>query len=119
MKRRADPRKRIELFLIGSLIILSLVAGRLVQLQGLDRATYTTMAEKQRLHTVALSAARGEIVDRDGHPLAETVDARDVYAAPQKVVDPVTEAPRLAPLLGARAGVLAQQLAKKTSFVYL
>ena len=120
MKRRADPRKRIELFLIGSLIILSLVAGRLVQLQGLDRTTYTTMAEKQRLHTVALTAPRGEIVDRDGNPLAETIDARDVYADPQKVVDAATEAARLAPLLGVRASALEQQLAAtKTSFVYL
>ena len=119
MSRRPDPRKRIELFLIGSLIVLSLVAGRLVQLQGLDRTTYTAMAEKQRLHTVALSAPRGEIVDRDGNPLAETVDARDVYADPEKVVDAATEAARLAPLLGVRAGVLQPLLAKKTSFVYL
>jgi cell division protein FtsI (penicillin-binding protein 3) len=119
MKRRPDPRKRIELFLIGSLIILSLIAGRLVQLQGLDRTTYTQMAEKQRLHTVALTAPRGEIVDRDGNPLAETVDARDVYADPEKVVDAATEAGRLAPLLGVRANVVEALLVKKTSFVYL
>ena len=76
---RPDPRKRIELFLIGSLVVLSLVGGRLVQLQGLDRTSYTTLAEKQRLHTVALSAPRGEIVDRQGQPLAETV-AQTVHA---------------------------------------
>lgn len=120
MSRRADPRKRIELFLIGSLIILSLIAGRLVQLQGLDRTTYTTMAEKQRLHTVALTAPRGEIVDRDGNPLAETIDARDVYADPEKVADAATEAARLAPLIGGRASAIERQLAtRKTSFVYL
>ena len=119
MKRRADPRKRIELFLIGSLIILSLVAGRLVQLQGLDRTTYTTMAEKQRLHTVALTAPRGEIVDRDGNPLAETVDARDIYADPLKVVDAGAEAAKLAPLIGGQAATIQKLLSQKTSFVYL
>ena len=119
MRKRPDPRRRIEVFLIGSLIILSLIAGRLVQLQGLDRTNYTAMAEKQRLHTVGLSAPRGEIVDRDGNPLAETIDARDVYADPEKVVDASTEAARLAPLLGVRASVIAQQLAQHTSFVYL
>jgi cell division protein FtsI (penicillin-binding protein 3) len=117
--RRVDPRKRIELFLIGSLIILSLIAGRLVQLQGLDRTAYTTMAEKQRLHTVALSAPRGEIVDRDGNPLAETIDARDVYADPQKVVDTAAEAAKLAPLIGGRPAAIERQLSQKTSFVYL
>jgi cell division protein FtsI (penicillin-binding protein 3) len=119
MRRRPDPRKRIELFLIGSLIILSLIAGRLVQLQGLDRTSYTTMAEKQRLHTVGLTAARGEIVDRDGNPLAETIDARDIYADPEKVVDATTEAARLSPLLGVRATALEKQLAQDGSFVYL
>jgi cell division protein FtsI (penicillin-binding protein 3) len=119
MGRRVDPRKRIEVFMIGSLIILSLVAGRLVQLQGLDRTTYTTMAEKQRLHSVALTAPRGEIVDRDGNPLAETVDARDVYADPLKVVDAAAEAAKLAPLIGGRAAAIEQQLSQKTSFVYL
>lgn len=116
---RVDPRKRIELFLIGSLIVLSLIAGRLVQLQGLDRTTYTNMAEKQRLHTVALTAPRGQIVDRDGNPLAETVDARDVYADPLKVVDAATEAARLAPLIKVRAATIENQLSQHTSFVYL
>jgi cell division protein FtsI (penicillin-binding protein 3) len=117
--RRIDPRKRIELFLIGTLIMLSLIAGRLVQLQGLDRTTYTAMAEKQRLHTVALTAPRGAIVDRDGQPLAETVDARDVYADPLKVVDAAMEAERLAPLLHVDAATLEELLSRHTSFVYL
>src|SRR4051794_19938342 len=119
MRRRADPRKRIELFLLGSLIILSLVAGRLVQLQGLDRTTYTEMAQRQRLHTVALSAARGQIVDRQSRPLAETVDARDVYADPRKVTDAAGEADQLAGLLPVDAGTLRQRLEQDTTFVYL
>ena len=117
--RRPDPRRRLELILLGSLIILSLIAGRLVQLQGLDRTTYTEMAQKQRLHTVALTAPRGQIVDRAGQPLAETVDARDVYADPQKVADPAAEATALAPVLGLPARGLQRLLEQDTSFVYL
>jgi len=117
-----DTRKRVEFFLIGSLIVLSLIGGRLVQLQGLDRSSYTAMAEQQRLHTVALTAPRGMIVDRDNQPLAETVDARDVYADPHKVTDPAAEARQLAPLLG-RAGSdipgLQDLLSQNTTFVYL
>jgi cell division protein FtsI (penicillin-binding protein 3) len=117
--RLPDPRRRLQAILILSLMVLSLIAGRLVQLQGLDRSTYAAMAQRQRLHTVALTAPRGQIVDRSGRPLAETVDARDVYADPTKVVDPGVEAAQLAPVLGLPARVLRQQLAKKTTFVYL
>jgi cell division protein FtsI (penicillin-binding protein 3) len=117
--RRPDPRRRLEIILLGSLIILSLIAGRLVQIQGLDRTTYTEMAQKQRLHTVALTAPRGQIVDRAGQPLAETVDARDVYADPQKVTDPAGEAALLSPLLDVPARTLEEQLQRDTSFVYL
>lgn len=118
-RQSVDPRKRIEIFLFGSLIILSLIAGRLVQLQGIDRTTYATMAEKQRLHTVALTAPRGEIVDRDGNPLAETVDARDIYADPEKVVDPAGEAAKLQPLIGGKVADIQQQLSQSGSFAYL
>src|SRR4051812_25380173 len=117
--RRPDPRRRLEFILIGSLIVLSLIAGRLVQIQGLDRTTYTAMAQKQRLHTVALTAPRGQIVDRAGQPLAETVDARDVYADPQKVTDPAGEAAQLSPLLDVPARALQELLEQDTSFVYL
>ena len=115
----ALARRRIEWLLIGSLIVLSLIGGRLVQLQGVDRTTYTALAEKQRLHTVALTAPRGIIVDRDNQPLAETVDARDVYADPEKITDAVSEAQQLAPLVGLPTATIQGLLTKPTTFVYL
>ena len=117
--RLPDPKRRLQAILILSLMVLSLIAGRLVQLQGLDSSTYAAMAERQRLHTVALTAPRGEIVDRGGRPLAETVDARDVSADPEKVTDAAGEARRLAPVLGLPPRALATELAKPTTFVYL
>lgn len=116
---RSLPQRRLEFILIGSLIILSLIGGRLVQLQGLDRTAYAAKAQKQRLHSVALTAPRGPILDRSGQPLAETVDARDVYADPSKVVDAADEAGALAPVLGVAATTLADQLRQHTTFVYL
>ena len=118
-RRLPDPKRRLQAILILSLFVLSLVAGRLVQLQGVDRSNYAAMAERQRLHTVALTAPRGDIVDRDGRPLAETVDARDVYADPAKVTDPTAEARQLAPVLGLPARTLRDQMSKPTTFSYL
>jgi cell division protein FtsI (penicillin-binding protein 3) len=118
-RRRADPVRRLEVILIGSLILLSLIGGRLVQIQGLDRTAYAAMAEKQRLRTVDLSAPRGPILDRDGQPLAETVAARDVYADPHKVADAAAESRLLAPVLDMDAPAVQVLLERDASFVYL
>ena len=99
---------------------LLVIAGRLIQLQGLDGGTYAKMAEQQRMRTVTLTAPRGTITDRDGYPLAITVDARDIYADPREVVDPAAAAAALAPILGMSQGDLVGKLSTKdTPFVYL
>jgi len=118
-RKRPDPRRRLEVILILVLFVLTLVGGKLVQLQGLDRTAYTQMAAKQRLHTVTITAPRGTIVDRNGAPLAQTVDARDVYADPRHVVDPQRTAEQLAPLLGMKRSKLIPMLGRPTSYVPL
>jgi cell division protein FtsI (penicillin-binding protein 3) len=105
--------------LILVLFVLTLVGGKLVQLQGLDRTAYAQMATKQRLHTVTITAPRGTIVDRNGAPLAQTVDARDVYADPRHVVDAAGTAGQLAPLLAMTPTALAPMLDRPTSYVLL
>ena len=55
-------------------VLLSLFAGRLVQLQGLDASTYAAASGTDDLRPVALPAMRGPILDRDGdaaRPIAE------------------------------------------------
>jgi cell division protein FtsI (penicillin-binding protein 3) len=59
-------------------VALSLLSGRLVQLQGLDASTYAEMARDSRTQVVAVPAARGPIVDRNGQPLAQSVEAYDI-----------------------------------------
>jgi cell division protein FtsI (penicillin-binding protein 3) len=85
--------------LIVALMVMSVIGGRLIELQGLDRSVYATSAIDQRLHTLALPATRGTITDRDGAPLAETVDADDVVADPSQINDVGSVADALAPVL--------------------
>jgi cell division protein FtsI (penicillin-binding protein 3) len=91
-------------------MLMSLIAARLVQLQGVDRATYAVAAAAQRLHTVTLTATRGTITDRNGHPLAETVDARDIVADPSVIQHPDKVAEVLAPVLHLKRAVLQRQM---------
>ncbi len=72
-----------------------MLGARLVQLQGLDAATYAVAAVDQRRHTIQLPAERGSLFDRNGIPLAMSLDARLVYADPQLVTQPEEEARRL------------------------
>jgi cell division protein FtsI (penicillin-binding protein 3) len=113
------PRRRIGLALAVLLVLSLLWGGRLLQVQGLDGARYAAMATRQRLDTVTMTAQRGPIVGRHGHPLAVSVDARDVYADPALVRDPRHTARRLADVLGVGAERLRAKLAADTSFVYL
>jgi cell division protein FtsI (penicillin-binding protein 3) len=99
--------------------VLSLIGGRLVQLQGLDRSAYAASAQDEQLHTVILPANRGSITDRDGHVLAATVDARDVVADPQQISDPAAVAASLAPLLHRKPASLLPQLETNSQYALL
>jgi cell division protein FtsI (penicillin-binding protein 3) len=96
--------------LVITMMAISLIAARLVQLQGVDREAYAASAQSQRLHTVTLRATRGTITDRAGHPLAETVDARDIVADPSQIKHAASEAALLAPVLQLKAHKIEQAL---------
>jgi cell division protein FtsI (penicillin-binding protein 3) len=64
---------------------LSLVAGRLVQLQGLDGGYYRTLANHSRLQSIPIPAERGSITTADGKTLAMTVQEDAVTADPPQI----------------------------------
>ncbi|MCW2752960.1 MAG: peptidoglycan synthetase FtsI [Marmoricola sp.] len=63
-------------------MVLSLFGARLIQLQGLDPKAYAAKANAESLVTVPLPATRGQITDRNGVPLAETVAGMMIVADP-------------------------------------
>ena len=62
--------------------MLSLFAGRLVQLQGIQSGTYRKLAQSEQLQTRTLPAVRGQIAGADGQILAMTVQTYTVFADP-------------------------------------
>ncbi|WP_433325020.1 peptidoglycan D,D-transpeptidase FtsI family protein [Spirillospora sp. CA-294931] len=80
--RRRDPIKRLNVGLLVVAFVLSLFAGRLVQLQTIESGTYTERAMTQRLRKIDLPAVRGDITDAQGKFLAMTIEARGVFADP-------------------------------------
>jgi len=83
--QRASPARRLRIGLLCAAFVLSLIGGRLVQLQGLDGAKYRALAERQRVHTVSVPAERGKITAADGTILAMTVQTDTVSADPTQI----------------------------------
>jgi cell division protein FtsI (penicillin-binding protein 3) len=84
--QRASPARRLRVGLLCAGFALSLIAGRLVQLQALDGAKYRALAERQRVHTVSVPAERGKITTADKMILAMTVQTDTVSADPTQIV---------------------------------
>ena len=83
-------------------MVLSVFGARLVQLQGVDPHAYAAMAAAEGTDIVELPAERGDILDRNGKPLADSVDGAMVVANPELTRD---KAPELAKFLAGRLDV--------------
>jgi len=83
--QRGNPARRLRVGLLCAGLALSLIGGRLVQLQGLDGAKYRALAERQRLHSISVPAKRGEITTADGAILAMSVQTDTVTADPTQI----------------------------------
>jgi cell division protein FtsI (penicillin-binding protein 3) len=82
-------------------IVLTLVAGRLVQLQVLHWSYYRKLAQQEMLPPapIPIPAVRGSITSSDGTVLAMTVQTDLVYADPGLI--PRAEQPRVIPRVAA------------------
>jgi cell division protein FtsI (penicillin-binding protein 3) len=107
---RRDPVKRLNVGLLLVAFVLSLFAGRLVQLQGIEAKGYAEAAIRQRLNRIDLPAVRGPITFAGGQPLAMTVDARVIYADP--VMVEASQRQRIASSLAAMFGLNPADLLK-------
>ncbi|WP_341925507.1 penicillin-binding protein 2 [Nocardioides psychrotolerans] len=96
----SDLRMRSGFVLIA--IVLSFFGARLVQLQGLDPREYAAMAAADGSVTVTLPAERGDILDRNGEPLADSAAGLMVIADPALTAPRATE---LAKFLSTRLAV--------------
>ena len=78
--------KRRLVVATGALLCWSLaIEARLVHLQIVQHAWLLDEADGQQSNKVELTAKRGDILDRNGRPLALTVDHDSAFAVPLEV----------------------------------
>lgn len=119
--------------LVFVLILMSVLTGRLVQLQVLEGADLASIGEEQRTRSIELAARRGRLYDRDGAVLATSVDSATIIADPYaytsrtlpdgRTQPPLTSAAdaarQLAPHLALDKADVREMLERDSRFVYL
>lgn len=81
MARTLSLRMRIGLAIVLAMLVL--LGGRLFHIQGLDPAGHASEAVSNRLQTVELPAARGNILDSQDRLMAGSADRYDIVADPR------------------------------------
>jgi cell division protein FtsI (penicillin-binding protein 3) len=113
------PVHRLIAVLVAAMLAMVGIVVRLAFLQVRESGTYAELGSTQRDHTEPLPAVRGEILDRDGVPMALTLEARDVYANPSLVTEPRSEAAQIAAVLGGPERPILAALTSSGTFAYV
>ncbi len=117
--KRPAQAGRFSLLLVAFWALLLLVGGRLAYVQLVVGPAYAAAAADQRTRDIALSPSRGFIFDRDGEVLAESVDARTIYAVPRSITDKEATARAIAETIGGDPATYLERLERDTAFVYI
>ncbi|MEX1209508.1 MAG: penicillin-binding protein 2 [Candidatus Nanopelagicales bacterium] len=117
--RLGNPRRRAGILLVFVLVVFTLFAGRLLEIQAFRGDALAAAAVDQRTTTVKVLADRGDIVDARGVPLAMTVESRHVTVDQTLITDPLGTATAIAGVLGTPAGPLVERLTGERRFAYV
>jgi len=88
-KREQDPliAARIRWVLWVALALFGLLLGRIYWLQVVQFERFRTLSENNRLRIRTIRAPRGQILDRNGRPIAEAQASFDLICSPVDVTD--------------------------------
>ena len=110
---------RVAILSIGVGLMATAIGARLIQLQVLQRESFSAQACDQHWQEITVPAVRGAILDRTGRELAVSVEVASLYAHPPRVVQTKQVASALASALGCSAAQIEKRLRSDRPFVYL
>lgn len=80
-------RRRMRVGFVLMMVLLLVIAGRLVMVQGLDTGNMAQAAENQRTVVQKLPAVRGKIIDSKGNVLAESIIRYNITVSQVNMAD--------------------------------
>jgi stage V sporulation protein D (sporulation-specific penicillin-binding protein) len=110
-------RKRLMIAMFVGILIFLIIDVRLGYVQFFLGDMLTGQAKGSWSRNIPFEPERGEIVDRNGVPLATNVSAPTVWVVPRQVKDPATTAEKLASVLGMTKEVAYRQITQGESIV--
>ncbi|MGB4598566.1 MAG: penicillin-binding protein [Trichlorobacter sp.] len=121
MRDQREKWARVRIILLASLFACGFfaVSARVFYLQVLRHEQLVKLAERQHNRTVPLVPGRGGIYDRNGAPLAVSLEMDSLYAEPQRIKDADGTATALAQILGEPRQELLKKLNSDRGFVWL
>lgn len=117
MRRRPRNSLRLRLAVVGGLFALATFAlvVRAVDLQVVRKDFYQRQGDARFLREIAIPTSRGQILDRNGEPLAVSTPVESLWANPPVLMEHAERIPELAQALGLDAAALRERLAERAA----
>ncbi|NTX33546.1 transpeptidase family protein [Myxococcus sp. CA033] len=110
---------RVQLLFSLFLLLLGVAFGRAVQLQVFEQEKLRGMAQDQYVRQIEIPARRGDIFDRRGTPLAQSVEVDSIWVDPSMLPDVRQASRSLAKALKVDADELGARLARSKRFAWV
>jgi cell division protein FtsI (penicillin-binding protein 3) len=121
--RVSAPSFRARQWLLFGLLLAAAGAlvGRAVHLQLVDHGFLASQGDARFSRVATITAHRGNIVDRNGEPLAVSTPVDSVWVNPQELAGSIEQLPHLASALGADRAELTRRVSSNLDreFLYL
>ncbi|MED1202169.1 stage V sporulation protein D [Heyndrickxia acidicola] len=108
-------RKRLVAILLAGLFVFVVIDARLGYVQFVLGDMLTNKAKNSWSREIPFEPQRGEILDRNGIPIAANQSAPTVYVIPRQVKDPETTAQKLSKVLNISKETIYKHLTVKAS----
>jgi cell division protein FtsI (penicillin-binding protein 3) len=121
MTTPVTTRTRLRAGIVGAFFLMALVAisVQAIRLHVFKGAWLSERAARQYEGAMVVQGKRGAITDRNGSPLAVSIDSPSIAAYPRQVTDRSAAAKQLAEALGQPQRNVFKKLDPKRSFVWL
>ena len=103
-------KRRILVVLVILGLFALLLVGRTISIQTFEHDRFVAEARNEHLTVETIHAQRGAIRDRNGRPLATTIQIFDIYALPAGLTPVDETVAALAPLLGIPAAEIESRV---------
>ena len=112
-------RVRVKILGATFFCLLAVVAARAIQLQIFERQALIDMARDQYVRDIEIPARRGDVFDRRGVPLAQSVEVDSIWADPSLLPDLPRTARELARRLHLDGRELSERLSRARRFAWV